>query len=359
FFAIDREASFRELERSLVTGLASLVVYALAIFLVRRSARPSRVMIGALLALAVIDPALHNRSVNPTVPASAFETPYVQGLPSAPLTVYRDETQTPSLKTALGDEVRLHRFYRQSLYPFTGIGDGIRYALNWDFYGTYPRSYLELCDAVRGLAPDKRMRALRAAGCAVSLGLEPAFSKAAASRRPIEGIDLWLETVPGAQTVPFVAYRAVAATGVIERLRLLTADGFDPVKTVVTDRDLRLPADPGSGPDGPGAVTVRSATQGGGRYFVSLSREGVAVFPGNSRPGWRAWVDGQSAEVFEADLFSKGVRVPAGEHEVVLRYRPSSFLWGVAISLISLATLVAGAWISGRRPRRRGLRASS
>ena len=80
------------------------------------------------------------------------------------------------------------------------------------------------------------------------------------------------------------------------------------------------------------------------------------MLPGNAAPGWRAWIDGHPAEVFEANLFSKGVLVPPGTHRLVLRYLPASFVWGAAVSLISLVLGSTGfvVWSIrfGRRARR-------
>ena len=91
---------------------------------------------------------------------------------------------------------------------------------------------------------------------------------------------------------------------------------------------------------------------------MSLPCEGIAVFPGNAAPGWHARIDGRRAEVFEANLFAKGVLVPAGDHEIVLRYLPASFLWGVVISLASIGLIPTGAFVLGRRVKRRARRAS-
>jgi uncharacterized membrane protein YfhO len=91
---------------------------------------------------------------------------------------------------------------------------------------------------------------------------------------------------------------------------------------------------------------------------VSLPSEWIVVFPGNAAPGWHAWIDGRRTEIFEANLFAKGVRVPAGDHEIVLRYLPASFLWGVVISLASIGLILPGAIILGGRAKRRARRAS-
>lgn len=63
---------------------------------------------------------------------------------------------------------------------------------------------------------------------------------------------------------------------------------------------------------------------------------------------WTATVNGAAAEVFPADYLLRGVIVPAGASKVVFAYRPASFRYGAAISLIALVTLI-GIGIFARR----------
>lgn len=74
-------------------------------------------------------------------------------------------------------------------------------------------------------------------------------------------------------------------------------------------------------------------------------------------PGWEARVDGRPAPLLRADYAFRGVALPAGRHEVELRYRPRA-LWaalaasGLAALAILLLALVP--WWRGRAraPRR-------
>ena len=357
-FIIDKGASLRELGRSIETGLVLLAVYALAFFLLHRSKGQARILSWALVALAVLDPAYHNRYVNPTVPVSFYDTVPLPGLLTTPLTIYRDETSLPFLKETSGDDVELHRFFRKSLYPFTGLGDGIRYAFNWDFYGTYSRRYLDLSEALKALPPKDQLKVLKYIGCAAYLGRQPLFSKANAQRLQFEGLDVWVERIVERNASPFIVFRAVRTVQVKDQVRFFTSEGFDPLQEVITEKDLGLPGSSGNMVTEPAKIVVRKEIGGRGWYSASLPYDGIAVFPGNAAAGWRAWIDGQSAEVFEANLFSKGVLVPAGEHEIVLRYLPASFLWGAIISLASIGIIPAGACILGRRAKRKARRAS-
>jgi Bacterial membrane protein YfhO len=56
-------------------------------------------------------------------------------------------------------------------------------------------------------------------------------------------------------------------------------------------------------------------------------------------PGWTASVDGLPTEIIRADSIFRSVFVPAGTHRVEFHFRPRYFVWGAAISLL---TLVAG-----------------
>jgi len=357
-FIIDRDASFREFGRSIGTGLVLLAVYALVFFLLHRSKGRGRVLGWALIALAVLDPAYHNRYVNPTAPASFYDKPPLPGLLTAPLAIYRDELYSPFLKETMGDNLKLLGFFRKSLYPFTGMGDGVRYVFNWDFYGTYSRRYLDLRDAFKGLPPKDQFKILKYIGCAAYIGYEPLFSRESAQRLQIEGVTIWVERIAEKNSPPFAAFRTVKAAEVKDKLGIFTGDEFDPLKEVITEKDLNLPGSSGNMEIKPAAIVVRKEVQGRGWYSTSLPREGLAVFPGNYLPGWHARVDGRRADVFEANIFSKGVVVPSGRHEIVLRYLPASFLWGVAVSVISLGLSLISLAVLSIRSRRKARRAS-
>ena len=58
----------------------------------------------------------------------------------------------------------------------------------------------------------------------------------------------------------------------------------------------------------------------------------MLVFTDAYYPGWHACVDGVEAHLFRVDEVFKGVEVPAGEHRVEFRFRPSSVYAGMALS---------------------------
>ena len=49
---------------------------------------------------------------------------------------------------------------------------------------------------------------------------------------------------------------------------------------------------------------------------------------------------------------------PSGRHEIVLRYLPASFLWGAAVSLVSLGLIPLGLIAFSIRSKRKARRAT-
>jgi hypothetical protein len=85
-----------------------------------------------------------------------------------------------------------------------------------------------------------------------------------------------------------------------------------------------------------------------GRVRARVSAPGTRLLVVNDTyyPGWVARVDGYHAQIHRANALFMGVIGPAGEHEVVLEYRPPSFTAGLAVSAmaaVALAVLMLGA----------------
>ncbi|WP_420630838.1 YfhO family protein [Candidatus Leptofilum sp.] len=57
-------------------------------------------------------------------------------------------------------------------------------------------------------------------------------------------------------------------------------------------------------------------------------------------PGWQVTVDGQPAEMRQADGLFRGVQLPEGEHEVIFTFAPRSFQLGWLMTAVGLILLV-------------------
>jgi len=136
----------------------------------------------------------------------------------------------------------------------------------------------------------------------------------------------------------------------------LAADGFDPEWTTW------LGPTPGGarpalaiGLDGGrarGAVTIRHRTATELVCAVEATTAGVLRVSESFDPGWQATIDGQATTLFfPADLGQQAVFVPAGKHEVALRYRPRPWLLGIVLSVAGW-TAIAGLGVGIVRSRR-------
>ncbi len=91
------------------------------------------------------------------------------------------------------------------------------------------------------------------------------------------------------------------------------------------------------------------------RYRYKAASDRAAVFSEIYYPnGWTAMVDGEPVDIFRANWTLRGAVLPAGEHELVMRFDPESYRISSAISRASsisliLLTLLAIAGVVGVR----------
>ena len=63
--------------------------------------------------------------------------------------------------------------------------------------------------------------------------------------------------------------------------------------------------------------------------------------------GWKLTIDGEPAELFRADWILRGAFIPAGEHEIVMRFEPQVYKTGETLSRASSITLYVLLALSG------------
>ncbi len=128
-----------------------------------------------------------------------------------------------------------------------------------------------------------------------------------------------------------------------EALPLLTSGTVDPRVTALLEGPVPPVAVPGNGDSEVAQVT--RADPDGLTLATTSSADGVLVISEVYANGWRAWVDGVETPVLPAFHALQGIALPAGEHEVILRYDPLSLRVGMWISgLAFLAFLAAALW---------------
>lgn len=144
-------------------------------------------------------------------------------------------------------------------------------------------------------------------------------------------------------------------------IELSQSDLLTTARALNRSADAGLPVDVVEVGDQPGRIaahqpaassTIAIGYPGHNRVEIAATtdREALLVLNDLYAPGWRAYVDGVEVPVYPVNLVSRGVMVPKGAHEVVMRYWPPGLTQGLAVSLITLfALLVAG--LRRRAPR--------
>ncbi len=79
---------------------------------------------------------------------------------------------------------------------------------------------------------------------------------------------------------------------------------------------------------------------------ADLTCRGMVILTDTYYPGWRATVDGQSAEIHEVYGGVRGVIVEAGSHVIEMRYRPWSVLAGLLLTLAAAVVAAVSMWKS-------------
>ncbi len=134
-------------------------------------------------------------------------------------------------------------------------------------------------------------------------------------------------------------------------LARLADPAFDPRGTaLIADRPgLHLPAALGGAPAAgaagaadPGeSVSILDAQAERLVLGAQVSRPGLLVLADTFYPGWQATVDGQVASIERVNLMFRGVVLAPGTHQVMFSYQPSSWRWGLSISLAGIFLLIA------------------
>ncbi|MCZ6598772.1 MAG: YfhO family protein [Planctomycetota bacterium] len=198
----------------------------------------------------------------------------------------------------------------------------------------------------RGFDLDSPAFALLGVGMLVLRGpLEHAGWELVASPETEPPAECWIysarDPLPRAFCVPEVVS--------LDRLReLLTADfaGWDPRLLAGIDGDWR-PATPFT----EARVGVPTWTNNTVSVAAELDGDGLLVLTEQSFPGWKAYVDGERAQLVTADTIFRGVPLGPGKHVVELRYEPWTVRVGTWLSLAALVLVGVFLVLPPRRDR--------
>jgi hypothetical protein len=153
---------------------------------------------------------------------------------------------------------------------------------------------------------------------------------------------LWERPAP---PVARMQYQADVVADPAERVARLKA-GYPLLSRAIVERPVGELRRPATAPK----VQLVERGQTKVRVAVETATDGLLVLADPWYPQWRVEVDGRPAELLRVDHAFRGVRVPAGAHQVTFTYQDRALLLGVALAA---ATSLALAGLYAVRRRRR------
>ena len=169
--------------------------------------------------------------------------------------------------------------------------------------------------------------------------------------RSVESLPLGLELFENLSVLPrfFMVNKIKQVTSDAEVRELVE-------RRLVSFRDTAMTSQPlaGTGATGggePGAIRVIDYEPDSLDLSVRTPQAAFLVLAESFYPGWRAWIDGDPVEIVRTDIAFRGLVVPAGSHQVVMRFQPAILRVSLAVSLLT-ALLLCGlaAWPRIKRP---------
>ncbi len=117
----------------------------------------------------------------------------------------------------------------------------------------------------------------------------------------------------------------------------LAEPAFDLTRIAALSSDVSLPQ---LGPETTGSVSVLTYQPNRMTLEVETKHPALLVLSEIDYPGWQAQVDDVSMPILRANWIVRAVFIPAGRHEVVLRFVPWTFWGGALVSVITVLVLI-------------------
>lgn len=120
--------------------------------------------------------------------------------------------------------------------------------------------------------------------------------------------------------------------------------GFDPASTAVVHQDFQDYIS-GLSPTGEGQIRLTSYAPNQLTYEATVQGDQFAVFSEvwyGPDKGWQAYIDGQPVEHIRVNYILRGLKIPAGQHEITFEFAPASFERGVMVSRIFSSIILLG-----------------
>lgn len=153
----------------------------------------------------------------------------------------------------------------------------------------------------------------------------------------------------------FIIHNATTVPNADAALKAVSSPGFDPKSAVILENNRTLPSY--NETRRRDFATVRTITPREIQLTADLSAPGYLVFSEIYYPGWRATVDNKPADVLPADYLFRAVQLPAGRHEVRMRFVSAPYNIGMTLTVLSVL-FIAGMLIIDYRKTKSGIQPS-
>ena len=155
--------------------------------------------------------------------------------------------------------------------------------------------------------------------------------------------DLWrVYENPNALPRAWIVHRVeIDASGQRPPRRVMEPD-FDLKRIVVLNHPLDNPLED-IAPHTIDAVRTISYEPNQLELEATTDSAGLLVVGEVYYPGWKAFVDGSAAKLYQADGLVRAVPILQGTHRVSLRYQPDSVRWGAILTILTFILVCGGA----------------
>ena len=124
----------------------------------------------------------------------------------------------------------------------------------------------------------------------------------------------------------------------------VVAEKQDVVSEMLNKTDLKktvvLTENPGISDLGEGEVKIVNYGPNKVEITTSSSKSSILLLSDNYFPGWKVNINNKPGKILQADYTLRAVAVPAGINNVVFRYEPDSFKYGIIISGTTLIFII-------------------
>ena len=214
---------------------------------------------------------------------------------------------------------------RASLLPNIPILDGLPSANNFD--PLIPGRYSAWMDTLEDAYPHLREQMLNLMGVTV-----------------VESIDLEAEygvSFEVREAYPRIRWVAcgIQVEDAKAAMDLIRSGSLEHGSEVVLESEVAAKATNCS-PEGEASLQVLDEAADSTAVRVISPADGYLVVADTWYPGWQAYVDGVQVQLWRANYLFRAVPVPAGKHEVEIKFQPTASNLGAIISLAAIIMLV-------------------